>query len=47
MTTEHTFVREDTTFMSEGAACAAWLYRPDGDQQPANRGARARIRRFS
>jgi dienelactone hydrolase len=34
MTTEHTFVRHDTTFLSEGTACAAWLYRPDGVENP-------------
>ena len=34
MTTEHTFVREDITFSSEGTTCAAWLYRPDGVQNP-------------
>ncbi|GAB5001094.1 alpha/beta hydrolase [Mycobacterium avium] len=34
MTTKHTFVREDTTFLSEGTACAAWLYRPDGVANP-------------
>ena len=31
---EHTFVREDTTFLSEGTACAAWLYRPGGVANP-------------
>ncbi len=34
MTTEHTFVREDVTFSSEGTTCAAWLYRPDGVRNP-------------
>jgi dienelactone hydrolase len=34
MTTKHTFVRDDTTFLSEGTACAAWLYRPDGVAKP-------------
>jgi dienelactone hydrolase len=34
MTTEHTFVRQDTTFLSEGTGCAAWLYRPDGVANP-------------
>ena len=34
MTTKHTFVRSDTTFRSEGTACAAWLYRPDGVDNP-------------
>src|SRR5690606_41290891 len=31
---EHTYVRHDTTFISEGDRCAAWLYRPDGVQNP-------------
>src|SRR5947209_15510866 len=34
VTTEHTFVRHDTTFLSEGTACAAWLYRPEGAENP-------------
>ncbi len=34
MTTEHTFVRQDATFLSDGTACAAWLYRPDGVATP-------------
>jgi uncharacterized protein len=32
--TEHTHVRHDTTFLSEGTRCAAWLYRPDGVENP-------------
>ncbi|MFO7162384.1 MAG: alpha/beta hydrolase [Mycolicibacterium hassiacum] len=32
--TEHTYVRHDTTFLSEGTRCAAWLYRPDGVGNP-------------
>jgi fermentation-respiration switch protein FrsA (DUF1100 family) len=34
MTTKHSFVRQDKTFLSEGTACAAWLYRPDGVANP-------------
>ena len=31
----HTFVRHDVTFPSEGGVeCAAWLYRPDGGENP-------------
>lgn len=29
-----TFSRQDTTFVSSGTTCAAWLYRPDGDNPP-------------
>ncbi|GAC1645708.1 MAG: alpha/beta fold hydrolase [Mycobacterium sp.] len=29
MTAQHTFVRTDVTFPSDGTLCAAWLYRPD------------------
>jgi dienelactone hydrolase len=32
--TGHTYVRHDTTFVSEGTRCAAWLYRPDGVHNP-------------
>jgi dienelactone hydrolase len=32
--TEHTYVRTDVTFPSGGTTCAAWLYRPDGVQNP-------------
>ncbi|WP_419996945.1 alpha/beta hydrolase [Streptomyces boninensis] len=32
--TEHTATRYDVTFPSDGAACAAWLYRPDGVTAP-------------
>lgn len=32
--TAYTYVRHDVTFPSEGEACAAWLYRPDGVQNP-------------
>ncbi|MGE2730793.1 alpha/beta hydrolase [Mycolicibacterium vaccae] len=32
--TERTYVRHDTTFLSEGTRCAAWLYRPDGVSDP-------------
>jgi dienelactone hydrolase len=32
--TEHTYVRTDETFSSEGTPCAAWLYRPDGVENP-------------
>lgn len=32
--TEHTYVRTDVTFSSEGTRCAAWLYRPDGVENP-------------
>lgn len=28
------YVRHDVTFMSEGTSCAAWLYRPDGVDNP-------------
>ncbi len=28
------YVRHDVTFSSEGVACAAWLYRPDGISNP-------------
>src|ERR1035438_3061751 len=34
MPTKHSFVRQDKTFLSEGTACAAWLYRPDGVANP-------------
>ena len=34
MTTQHTFIRTDIMFPSEGTPCAAWLYRPDGVQNP-------------
>jgi uncharacterized protein len=30
----NTYTREDTTFDSHGTLCAAWLYRPDGVEQP-------------
>ncbi|MHB8491482.1 MAG: alpha/beta hydrolase [Solirubrobacteraceae bacterium] len=29
-----TYTRDDTTFDSCGTSCAAWLYRPDGVEQP-------------
>jgi len=32
--TQHTYVRYDTTFLSQGTRCAAWRYRPDGVQNP-------------
>ncbi|MEH6819469.1 MAG: alpha/beta hydrolase [Dietzia psychralcaliphila] len=32
--TVHTYVRQEVTFSSEGVACAAWLYRPDGVENP-------------
>src|ERR1044072_3402339 len=32
--TEHTYVRTDVTFPSGGTSCAAWLYRPDGVENP-------------
>ncbi|OBA82164.1 alpha/beta hydrolase [Mycobacterium sp. 1164966.3] len=28
------YVRHDVTFMSEGTTCAAWLYRPNGAENP-------------
>ncbi|BBZ13847.1 alpha/beta hydrolase [Mycobacterium branderi] len=28
------YVRHDVTFMSEGTSCAAWLYRPEGGENP-------------
>ncbi|ADG97396.1 dienelactone hydrolase [Segniliparus rotundus DSM 44985] len=31
---QHRYARHDITFPSEGALCAAWLYRPDGAQKP-------------
>lgn len=31
---EHTYVRHDVSFSSEGVRCAAWLYRPDGVTNP-------------
>jgi uncharacterized protein len=34
VTTQHTFIRTDITFPSEGTPCAAWLYRPEGVQNP-------------
>jgi pimeloyl-ACP methyl ester carboxylesterase len=33
-TTGHTYVRYDTRFLSKGTRCAAWLYRPDGVENP-------------
>ncbi len=32
--TQHTYVRYDTTFLSEGTRCAAWRYRPDAVHNP-------------
>ena len=34
MTRQYSFVRSDVTFESEGTTCAAWLYRPDGVENP-------------
>lgn len=34
MTSPGTYVRHDVTFDSDGVSCAAWLYRPDGVENP-------------
>ena len=34
MTPPHSYVRHDVTFDSDGTSCAAWLYRPDGVENP-------------
>ena len=34
MTRQYSSVRSDVTFESEGTTCAAWLYRPDGVENP-------------
>src|SRR5689334_11475993 len=34
MNQPRSYVRHDVTFMSEGTSCAAWLYRPDGVENP-------------
>jgi dienelactone hydrolase len=31
---QHSYVRHDITFPSDGALCAAWLYRPDDVEKP-------------
>jgi dienelactone hydrolase len=33
-TSSNTFARQDTSFDSHGTSCAAWLYRPDGLDNP-------------
>ena len=34
MNQPRSYVRQDVTFMSEGTSCAAWLYRPEGAENP-------------
>ena len=34
MTHPYSYVRHDVTFLSDGTPCAAWLYRPDGVENP-------------
>src|SRR6266540_3428123 len=38
--TAHTFTRHDVSFASGDAACAAWLYLPDGSSGSTSAGAR-------